>query len=214
MLLNNTIAQNVEFTKENMKNDKNLKKAYQKYVSKGLDFYYYDEPYYSVALDYLLKANEMHGNSAQLNYYIADCYLHTQEKFKALKYILKAAELDPSVAYNVDYIMGAAYHQEFEMEKALFYLNKFKNAYKTQTANPDSLKMVDRLIEQATNGLQQIAFTDYEIINLGDQINSPYSEYVPLITADNHFLIFTARKPKETASKKVQKETHYYYNYD
>ncbi len=213
-LLNNTIAQNVEFTKENMKNDKSLKKTYQQYVKKGLDFYEYDEPYYSVALDYFLKAYETHNNSSLLNYYIADCYLHTQEKFKALKYIIKAAELDPSVSYDVDYVMGAAYHQEFEMEKALFHLNKFKNAYKSQTADPDSLKMVDRLIEQANNGFQQIEFNEYEIINLGDQINTPYSEYVPLITADNHFLIFTARKPKETASKKAQKQTHYYYNYD
>jgi len=107
-LLNNTIAQNVEFTKENMKNDKSLKKTYQQYVKKGLDFYEYDEPYYSVALDYFLKAYETHNNSSLLNYYIADCYLHTQEKFKALKYIIKAAELDPSVSYDVDYVMGAA----------------------------------------------------------------------------------------------------------
>ncbi len=210
----NTLAQNVEFTKENMKNNKALKKTYQQYVKKGLLLYDSEDPLYSVAIDYFLKAYEQHKNSAYLNYVIADCYLHTQEKFKSLNYILKAAELNPSVAYDVDYVMGAAYHQEFEMEKALFYLNKFKNAYKAQTHDPDSLKMVDRLIEQATHGLEQIEFTDYEIVNLGPKINTSYSEYVPLITADNRFLIFTARKPKESASNKTKKMTHFYYSYD
>lgn len=214
ILLNNTLAQNVEFTKENMKNDKNLRKTYQQYFKKGLDYYYSDENLYSVAIDYFLKTYEQHKNSAFLNYLIADCYLHTQEKFKALKYATRAAELDPSVAYNIDYVLGAAYHQEFEMEKALFYLHKFHDAYKSQTSDPDSLKMIDRLIEQANNGLQQIEFTDYEIVNLGNEINTPFSEYVPLITADNRYLIFTARKPKESSSTKTKKMTHFYYNYD
>jgi len=198
-----------------MKSDKNLKKLYKQYYVKGLAFYDSDDPLFSVAIDYFLKTYEQHSNSALLNYMIADCYLHTQEKFKALHYIQKAVELDPSVAYNVDFIMGASYHQEFEMEKALFYLTKFRNAYKaTNTATQDSLKLVDRLIEQANNGLLQIEFTDYEIVNLGDKINSPFSEYVPLITADNRFLIFTARRPKENASKKTKKMTHFYYSYD
>ncbi len=212
--LNNSFAQNVEFTTENMKKDKNLKKIYKQYVNKGLNLYFSEDALYSIAIDFFLKANEQHNNSAFLNYLIADCYLHTQEKFKALPYITKAAELDPSVAYNIDFIMGAAYHQEFQMDKALFYLNKFRNAYKTQTPDPDSLKMVDRLIEQSHNGLDQIEFTDYEIVNLGDKINTNYSEYVPLITADNRFLIFTARKPKENSSKKLKKMTHFYYSYD
>jgi outer membrane protein OmpA-like peptidoglycan-associated protein/tetratricopeptide (TPR) repeat protein len=213
-LCTNAFTQNIEFTKENFKNDPALKKAYQQYFKKGLEYYYADQILYSVALDYFLKTYEQHKNSSFLNYLIADCYLHTQEKFKALQYIIKAVELNPSVAYNVDYVMGAAYHQEFEMEKALFYLNKFKNAYKTQDADPDTLKMVDRLIEQANNGQSQIEFTDYEMVNLGNEINTPFSEYVPLITADNKYLIFTARKPKEHASKKTQKMTHFYYSYD
>lgn len=213
-MVNLSFGQNVEFTKENMKNNKNLHKIYQQYVKKGLTYYLDEEPLYSVAMDFFLKAHEQHQHSAYLNYMIADCYLHTQEKFKALSYILKAVELDPSVAYNVDFVLGSAYHQEFEMEKALFHLTKFRNAYKTQNPDQDSLKMVDRLIEQAHNGLDQIEFTDYELINLGNKINTPYSEYVPLITADNRFLIFTARKPHESASQKTKKMTHFYFNYD
>lgn len=215
MPLSYAYSQNIEFTKENMKSNKNLKKLYSQYYLKGLAFYDSDDPLFSVAIDYFLKVYEQHTNSALLNYMIADCYLHTQEKFKALKFIQKAVELDPSVAYNVDFIMGAAYHQEFEMEKALFYLDKFRAAYKaTNQADPDSLKLVDRLIEQANNGLLQIEMTDYEIVNLGNKINSPFSEYVPLITADNRFLIFTARKPKESASQKTKKMTHFYYSYN
>ncbi len=197
-----------------MKKDKALRKLYNQFVKKGLNYYFSEDAIYPVAIDYFLKAYESHKNSAFLNYLIADCYLHTQEKFKALRYIKEAVALDPSVEYNVDFILGAAYHQAFEMDTALFYLNKFRNAYKSPNSDPDSLKMVDRLIEQANNGLQQIEFTDYEIVNLGSKINSPYSEYVPLITADNRYLIFTARKPKETASKKIKKRTHFYFNFD
>ena|SRR5688572_25025765 len=212
--LNNTFAQNVEFTKENMKANKNLRKVYNQFVIKGYKYYDLEQPIYSVALDYFLKANEQHQSSAYLNYLIADCYLHTQEKYKALNFIQKAVALDPSVAYNVDFVMGAAYHQEFEMEKAIFYLTKFKNAYKSQNPDKDSLLLVERLLEQANNGLQQIEFTDYELVNLGTKINTTFSEYVPLVTADNRFLIFTSRKPQESLSKKKKKMTHFYYNYD
>jgi len=214
LIMNNTLAQNVEFTKENLKANKNLKKTYNQFVVKGYRYYDLEQPQYSVALDYFLKANEQHSNSAYLNYLIADCYLHTQEKYKALAFIQKAVELDPSVAYNVDFVMGAAYHQEFEMEKAIFFLTKFKNAYKSQNPDKDSLMLVDRLIEQANNGLEQIEFTDYELVNLGTKINTTFSEYVPLVTADNRFLIFTSRKPQESTSKKKKNMTHFYYNYD
>src|SRR5689334_13465544 len=89
---NTTFSQNVEFTKENIKANANLRKLYKQYYVKGLSFYDSDDPLFSVAIDYFLKTYEQHQNSALLNYMIADCYLHTQEKFKALQYIQKAVE--------------------------------------------------------------------------------------------------------------------------
>src|SRR5688500_17237855 len=78
--------QNVEFTKANMAKDKNLKKLYKNIVRHGDDFYYLHDRGYLIALEYYLEAYKSHPNSAILNYKIADCYLHTLYKYKALPY--------------------------------------------------------------------------------------------------------------------------------
>ncbi len=68
----------------------------------------------------------------------------------------------------------------------------------------------DSLKQQAERFLNQVSFAQkqylnpqkIDIINLGAPVNTPYDEYVPLISADNQTLYFTARWPNTTGQKK------------
>lgn len=186
--------QNVEFTNDNMSKDKELKKLYKKFVKPADKFYYQYERGYLLALEYYLMAYEKHPNSALLNYKIADCYLHTLYKYKALPHALKAVELNPKAMYNMEYIMGMAYQQHKEFDKAIEYYKKFKETYSGK--DNDSLLFVAKRIQECTHGIELIKEEIYEVDNMGPVINSEYAEYVPLIRADQSYMIFTARKPQ------------------
>lgn len=187
-------AQNVEFTKENFKTNKDLKKIYRMHVKKGDKWYYQHERGYLLALEYYLQANEKHPNSALLNFKIADCFLHTLYKYRALPYALKAVELNPSVRYDADYVLGMAYHQVKEFDKAIECYNRFKSSYSGK--DNDSLLMVAKRIEECNNAKQIVGEELYEVKNLGPVVNTPYAEYVPLVRADESYMIYTARRPQ------------------
>ena len=59
--------------------------------------------------------------------------------------------------------------------------------------------------------------TKITIVNVGKTINSPFSDYAPVISADGKMMVFTSRRPvteKDIARKKEGMETVYvsYYN--
>jgi outer membrane protein OmpA-like peptidoglycan-associated protein/tetratricopeptide (TPR) repeat protein len=198
-------AQNVEFTKENLRNDKSLRKA-AKLVKKA-DKYYYDvEPGYNVALGYYLDAYKVNPNSALLNYKIANCLVNMLEKFKALPYAENAYRLNPNCAYDMEYVLGQAYQQKYKFDEAIGHFNLFKESYSGK--NPDTLKMADKRIAECLYGKEMVVRDDYLLVNMGDTINTIYAEYVPIVKADGSFLVFTARRPPETDYKE-DKEISY-----
>jgi outer membrane protein OmpA-like peptidoglycan-associated protein/tetratricopeptide (TPR) repeat protein len=186
-------SQNVEFTRENFKNDKELKKTYNKYVKQGDKFYFEHERGYLMALEFYMMAYKEHPNSALLNYKIADCYLHTLYKYSALKHAQEAVALNPNVMYDIDYVLGMAYHQRSEFDVAISHYQSFKATYSGK--DPDSLAMANKRIEECLNGKEIVKEELYDVVNMGPEVNSEYAEYVPLIKADQSMLLFTARKP-------------------
>jgi len=200
---------NVEFTKENLKTDKNLKSTYTKFIKKGDKLYFGHEHGYLVALEYYMMAYEEHPNSATLNYKIADCYLHTLYKYKALPHALEAYNLNPNVAYNIDYLLGMAHHQRSDFDNAISYYEKFKSGYGGETK--DSLTMADRRIIECNNGKGLIKEDVYVVVNMGPDVNSEYAEYVPLVKSDQSYMLFTSRRPLQipdpsNTSKKISGE--------
>ncbi len=200
---------NVEFTKENLKNNKDLKKVYTNYVKKGDKFYFGHERGYLVALEYYMMAYNEHPSSAMLNYKIADCYLHTLYKYKALPHAIKAYELNPKVSFDIDYVIGMGYHQVQDFDNAIAYYNKFMTNYSGK--NADTLAMAKRKVVECGNGKELVKENVYEVVNMGPDVNSEYAEYVPLVKADKSYMLFTSRRPQQkvdlaNTSKKIRGE--------
>jgi len=186
-------TQNIEFTKENLKNDKDLKALYNKYVEQGDKYYFDHERGYLMALEFYIMAYKEHPNSALLNYKIADCYLHTLYKYSALIHAKEAVALNPKVMYDIDYVMGMSYHMRGEFDLALKHYQTFKTSYSGK--NDDSLAMVNKRIDECYNGKEIVKEELFKVVNMGPEVNSEYAEYVPLVKADQSFMLFTARKP-------------------
>ena len=83
-----SFAQNVEFDKDNFKNDKEGFKIAVKNLKEGYGLYSQQtKGTYRLALDYLLKANKFNPNNALLNYRIGECYLKSIDKLNSLSYL-------------------------------------------------------------------------------------------------------------------------------
>lgn len=205
-----TTAQNVDFSKENFSgNKKGFKKAL-KSLKKGDDYYYGTDRGYNEALLYYLQAYELNPNNAFLNYKIASCYLNTLEKYNALKYAEKAYELDPNAERDLDYVLGMAYQQKLKFDEAIIAFDRFLN----KTSNPDTLKLVQKRIDECQNGKEFIKRKEYIVENVGEVINTANAEYVPLIKADESVLVFTSRRPVEDGKKrKKSKISNFDYDY-
>ena len=203
-------AQNVDFSKENFsENKKGLKKAL-KNLKKGDSYYYGIERGYNEAILYYLQAYEFNPNNALLNYKIANCYLNSLEKYNAIKYAEKAYELDPNVERDLDYVLGMAYQQKLKFDDAITAFNRFLN----KTTNSDTLKLVQKRIDECQNGKEFIKKKEYVVENVGEVINTANAEYVPLIKADESVLVFTSRRPGEEGKKrKKSKISNFDYDY-
>jgi len=202
---------NVEFDKDNFKSDKaGLKEALDNIKDGDI---FYDEGTRGacrLALDYYLKANNFNPNNAVLNYKIGTCYLKSIQKAKCLDYFLKAHQLNSHVANDIHYKIGRGYHLNMKFDKAIESYNQYKQLLSPKDLQ-DQRKVIDKRISECSTGKKLAAEPERVFIdNLGDNINSSYPDYSPLISADESMMIFTSRRENTTGGGRDQGDNQYF----
>ncbi|MDQ3190941.1 MAG: OmpA family protein [Bacteroidota bacterium] len=190
-------AQNVEFSKENFKDNKDgLKKALSE-IKEGDRLCEEGPTRYKIAIDNYLSAQKFNPNNAELNYNIGKCYLFTIDKTSAIPYLEKAYKINPNIANDVRNLLGRAYHLNMEFDIALAHYKAYKDRL-TQKQQQE-LQEVDRNISACMVGKELVASPVRVFIdNLGTNINTKYPDYGPLISADESVLIYTSRRDNTT----------------
>jgi len=185
-------AQNVEFEAKNFPDSKKEMKEALNEIREGDDAYFV--LYYSEALLHYKLANKFNHNNAALNLKIGNCYIHSNEKKKAIEYIEKAISLNPNVDIDAHYLLGKAYHFNLEWDKAIEEYSRCLG--KKTSSNDAEIVTALRKIEECKNG-KELMKTPVKVTidNLGSAINTVYEEYCPVISADESVLFFTSRRP-------------------
>lgn len=89
--------------------------------------------------------------------------------------------------------LGNIYHKNGQIDKALKNYNKYKSTLKS---DKNAIAKIEREIEIANNAVIQMSNAkDVKIRNLGPSINTKYTEYSPVVSADESILAFTALRP-------------------
>lgn len=203
-------AQNVEFTKENFKDNKDGLKEAKNNIEAGDKLFEQGSIFYKQAIDPYLLAYKFNPNNALLNYKLGKCYLFSNYKLKAIPYLEKAQTLNPNVDPQLHYLLGKVYHLDMQWDKAIEEFKKFQATLKGDELaelQPD----INHHIEQCINGKELVkkpirVFID----NVGPEINSQYTDYGPFITADESEMIFTSRRPTTTGGG-IDPEINDYY---
>jgi tetratricopeptide (TPR) repeat protein len=128
-----------------------------------------------------------------LNFNMGVCYYETKRYKHAQKHFIKTSS---AVSLELFRYKANIAHINKKFKKAINYYN----AYKIISGKKDlSNEETNRLIEKVK--FAEIALKDRRnvtIHNMGEPINTKYSEYVPLISADESMLFFSSRRPGST----------------
>ena len=142
-----------------------------------------------------IKAYRYNPNCASLNYNIGLCYLFSDQKYEAIRYLAKAEKSDPSVAPDIKYLLGRAYHLTLEFDKAISSYSDFLNRLGSDKQSAGTADLVNRLIDQCRNGKELVAKRQRVVINnLGARVNSVEDDYNPVFSADEKTMYFTSRR--------------------
>ncbi len=153
----------------------------------------FDDENYEVALKQYLKAYKKYQNDAQVNYRIGYCYLKTNyNKSQSLSYLLKSDSLKSNISPTILYDVAMAYFHSHNFDKAEEYLKKYSSSKKLK---PEEIAIIDNSFETIQTAKKLTSKPlNVTFINLGKNINSPQDDYIPFITEDENFMVFTSSR--------------------
>ena len=192
------LSQNVDFDKKNFKDDKKMFKEARNELKEGDEYFEYSR--FTTALGHYIKAHKFNPENAILNYKVGKCYLRTVSKVKSIPYLEKAYKLQPTVHPEIRYLLGEAYHLNYEFDKGIVEYKAYRQNMGIDNAKESSvmMKVVNKKIEECNVGKKLVANPIRVFIDNIKAVNSPYPEYSPLISADESVLIFTSRRSNTT----------------
>ena len=150
-------AQNVEFDKKNFKDDKKMFKEARKELKEGDEYFEYSR--YTTALGHYIKAQKFNPENATLNYKVGKCYLRTVSKVRSIPYLEKAYKLEPGVNPEIRYLLGEAYHLNYEFDKGIVEYKAYRLNMGIDDAKESNrmMKIVNKKIEECNMGKKLVA---------------------------------------------------------
>lgn len=137
------------------------------------------------------------SRNPDLNFKLGLCYLNiTSEKEKSVELLEKAIQFTNSknnVPIDVYFNLAKAYHVNYQFREALKVFHDLLQIISPQ--NTIFRNEILREIEMCENGIELIKNpVNISVINLGNKINTEFSEHSPGVTADESTMVFTSRR--------------------
>jgi len=170
------------------KEDKKLKKEAD---------YYFGFKDYKGALAIYNQLLDGKDSSPELNYRIGKCILETlKDKKAASVFFAKASEGGYKESY---FHLAQWFHFQEQFDKAREYYKKYGEIKWKKRIHKEDMEHYLQSCATAQNMIDNPV--EVSIENMGESINSRYSEYVPVISMDEAYMIFTSRRPGSTGGK-------------
>ena len=208
-------AQNIEFKRKNFKDDaegfkeaEDAIKAGTPLFEQGLtDLFEVKDPglNFKKAVKLFEKAQAFNPSDALNNFRIGVCYFHSSAPYKAIPFIKKANELEPTCSPFLYYYLGGVQHLEGDFNEAVKSYKNFQDNYKK---SDEFSKFVALRRRQA--GYAQKYMSDPVrcwVDNL-EVLNTEYDEIAPTITMDGSELIFSSNRPNNNTPNEVGEYDH------
>ena len=157
---------------------------------------------YRFAREFYLKAYKYNDKNAELNYKIGVCYLYSDDKFLAIKYLKKAFELNSTVTDDIHLQLAKAYHMSLDFANAEKEYSLFKSSISERKLRKLNLN-IDKCLEECETGKSLVSRPQRIVAqDLGRLINSEYDDYYPVIDSKEETMYFTSRRPGQSNTKR------------
>jgi len=160
------------------------------------------------ARDAYVQVLDFDPENVKANYMAGYLYLQTINKERAIPYLSKVYEIDPQYTFDLYYQLGRAYQFGLDFDNAkLFFLKYIElcNAepdYEGEDRIPPEL--AEKHIQECFVGADLVnAPLNYNITNVGPNINSEWPDYGPSVNQDETLIVFTSRRPEGNLNKDV-----------
>ncbi len=183
-------AQNIEFKASNFPGKKAELEQAKENLKQGQNCY--SNELFRKANEFFLKAYSFNTNNAELNYQIGMCYYFTGMKSRSLPYFEKSQSLLTDKTGEIKYYLAIAYQYNLEFDKAINEYNDYKKTLSKKALAAESAD-IDKKITECTIAKEFVNTPRKNIVitNLGNEINSEYSEYTPLVSDDGTKMFLT-----------------------
>lgn len=164
------------------------------------------------ALSVYLELLGEYPNNANLNFKIGYCYLNTAtEKIKSIPYLEYASKniirdydvLDANeerAPIETLFYLGKAYHVNYRIDDAEMTFINLKTML--DSGDEDFEKVINHELKACQVARVLIKHPiEMDVTNLGNKINSKYTEHSPVISGDESILIYTSKREENTGGK-------------
>lgn len=185
------------------------------YLQQANQIYSQQKEAIEIAKELYVQAANLDPANLEANWMAGSLYLETINKDEAVKYLLRIEALKPSYRFDLPYYIGRAYHYGLDFDKALEYYERYKRKllgnrnYRGTDRVP--IDKVNRSILECSNAKDIIGKpAQYSVIPLGENINSAWPDYAPVINRDENVMIFTSRRQEDNTTSNVDKDNFYF----
>lgn len=178
------------------------KKSAEKIAREHIQYEEYED-----AIPHIEDLLESDPSSAYYNFWMGKALYLTYRKNKALPYFQKVESVNPEVDDEFHYYYALTLHYNLLFDKAI---DEYKLEMERHEGGTAAYREINNRIQQCLYAQQLTKKKESDLVkieNLGNSINTPYSEHSPVISGNDSLLVFTARRPESLGAKP---EAHFY----
>jgi outer membrane protein OmpA-like peptidoglycan-associated protein/Tol biopolymer transport system component len=172
---------------------------------------------YDLALAKFIEAIQAGEKDPMVHYKAAVCYQKSQEtdeQIKSIPYFEYALANGKDMPASLYYDLGTIYLKDENIQKALANFNKFREV--SSKADKKAMSMADEAIQTCHNAVAMMSVPrNFTVHHFNSIINTKFTEYNPVLSADESVLAFTALRPntgKTRTGDKFIEEIYITYN--
>jgi outer membrane protein OmpA-like peptidoglycan-associated protein len=171
---------------------------------------------YESALPKFLEAIQAGEKDPMVHYKTGVCYQKAPDlvqQIKAIPFFEHALKNGKGLPATLAYDLGGLYLKDENMPRALEVLNQYRDAVK---ADKKATAMADEAIERCHNALTFMSVPrNFKVNHFNSIVNTPFTEYNPVVSADESTMAYTAYRPntgKTRSGDKFIEEIYISYN--
>ncbi|MCI5054472.1 MAG: hypothetical protein MRY83_00040, partial [Flavobacteriales bacterium] len=151
---------------------------------------------FEAALEEFLLLIEDKPDKLDYHYNAGVCYLNSNfNKTKSIEHLEKVVKSESNFDNNAHYLLGRAYLFNYDFDKAI---NMFKIYTKNGGGTAANSAELTKQIEYCYNAKELIKFPlNLKFENLGNNVNSKYSDYYPFIPTDESYIVYNSKREVE-----------------